>query len=836
MLPHASGHPRVLPAALAVLILVGAFAWLQALLADLPSAGLTVAPGAGGLTQAYTTALAKGQAHLDATPDARLLALPNPYDPRENTGYRLLDVSLYDSRYYLYFGIAPWAVLLVPWFKITGTHLSDAAAIWIFCAVGLFFYTLALFRARQRWFPTVSLSVFLLAGLVPAVASGTWSLVALPQLTQLPSAGAYAFFAFACLGLVCAEADEKRRIIWLALAMLSAGLVMGCRPNYAPAVGLLAVWACVRAWQHCPTRHWRALAVVALPLCLVGALLAAWNYARFGSPLEFGLRYQLADVNREADEGGLAARHLVFNLHRYLFGAARLADYFPFIAGESPGPIALSRGREHSDQVYGIFWILPALLFAPLNLTLAKSHPVRRLVAYLLAASLGNLLLLAAFGGGAYRYPVDFAAPLALAAALGVLRLAVAPVGWPRRCGIGLLGVLLGWSAAAVLFQTVSLYDEFGRRFPRGFQELARPFNAAVYLGESLRRDGPRALRLELTFPRDRNSLVEPLVVVGSPSQQDFLYVYYSTPDHIQIGFESIGRGGPVSRQVIVDYRRVHTLELRYGSFLPPADHPLLRRLSPADRVLAGRMLTVLLDGEVVLDGWGDFHPPRGVVHIGLSPDNPAFGPRFTGMIHRIERPPLSALASPARWDSTRYGPLAFNIDLRSAPATAREPLLSLGHRNQGALLVLERLADDQVRLGYLPTAGLEHWSSPITWHQNLARTLTLDLGALLPPITASVWPGTIALAQRSAEKRRLKIHLDDQIVWSTSVEPLDVSPETVVVGRNDLQTAGVTPSPSALFDLPARTSWPSATAPAATSAPSAESAPKNADRTSNRR
>src|SRR3984893_16414151 len=54
-----------------------------------------------------------GQTHLLVEPDPRLLELPDPYDPIANMRYRLHDLSLYQGKYYLYWGPVP-GLLLAP--------------------------------------------------------------------------------------------------------------------------------------------------------------------------------------------------------------------------------------------------------------------------------------------------------------------------------------------------------------------------------------------------------------------------------------------------------------------------------------------------------------------------------------------------------------------------------------------------------------------------------------------------------------------------------------------------------------------------------------------------
>ena len=828
----ASGLSRLfLTAVLGALVVAGVL-WLQAFVAGVSVQGLTAPPDAS-LTQAYTVALAKGQAHLERTPDPRLLALTNPYDPAANAGLGLLDVSLYAGRYYLYFGVVPWAVLLVPWFKLTGTHLSDGAVLWLFCGFGFSCYALALWEIWRRWFAQVSPVVLVTAWAVLAVASGSWALLAIPQMTQVPSAGAYACCALAWLALVFAETSPASRNRWLALAMLAAGLVMGCRPNYLPLVALMVGWTVFKLWSHRPATLGKSIAVL-LPIVLVGALLAGWNYARFGNPLEFGFRYQLIALNRAAGEGEMSWHHLVFNLHRYLLGGARLVEYFPFIAGELPGPFPLPAGHDATDQVYGVLWIAPIVLLAPFAI-LSGPKPLRPLVMLIVAGGLGNLLLLGAFGGGAYRYPVDFMAALALSAATGLLAIASSSSRTSRSLGLGLGGGILAWSAAAGLCQLVSFYDLFARNHPVAFKRVAAPFNALVYYRQNLRKDGPRALRLTVKFPTGRAGQVEPLVVLGPQSQQDFLYVYYPAPGKAQFGFEAIGRGGPVSREVSLDFSRSHTLELRYGCFQPPDDHPAWRELAQADRDLARRSLTVLLDDQPVLDGWADFHPPRGVQFVGKSPYDAAFGRQFTGEIERIESPPLPPLSPTARWEADRYGALRVNLTLRPAPAGSREPLLTLGHRNQGAVLVLERLSGNQVRLGYFPAGAQEVWSLPFPWPTDQPKILGLETGALFPPVTSTLWPVSLTAADRSAAKRLLECRLDNQVVWMADVPPLDVSPTTVTLARNDLLLAGIAPTLAAEMSSLERRPWSGLIGTDAAFARASESDPKNADRTSSR-
>ena len=219
-------------------------------------------------------------------------------------------------------------------------------------------------------------------------------------------------------------------------------------------------------------------------------------------------------------------------------------------------------------------------------------------------------------------------------------------------------------------------------------------------------------------------------------------------------------------------------------------------------------MLHVQLNGRPVLDGWADFHPPRGMEHIGSSPADNAFGAKFTGVIHRVERPFLPIPLSPVRHDPASYGPMALTLILQPVSVGTREPLLSFGHRNQGQLFLIERLAADQIRIGYAPTAGTPLWSEPFHWPPGRSNTITFSTGALLPPVTSSLWPATVSPEARALAKRNLEFQLDGRTVWHTEIPPLDVSPSTVVAGRNDLLFSGIAPALAAEILHTLRLPW----------------------------
>jgi len=758
------------------------------------------------IVQAYTEALAGGQSYLKEAPDPALLALSNPYDPTSNQGRRILDASLFRGHYYIYFGVVPFLSLLVPWYLVTGWHLTMAFAVWFFCAGGLLFYCLAASSLIRRNYPNLSVGGIVLSILTVLVASGSWFLLARPTLYDLEPAAGFAFLGLAAWLLASAFGSPKASVPWSSFAAsAAAGLALGCRPNLFPAVGVLSVLVLLgKSDLRLPiSRRLVALA----PLALILVSMFVWNYHRFGSVTEFGYRYQLMTMDRPS-VGFASPRYVPYNVLRYVIGLPRIGSYFPFIQGEAPGPLALPINHEPTDQVYGWCVISPILLFAFIGLFRGGSPSSPMIGRALLAAGVGNLALLTFFGNGAARYFVDFQAPLSLAAGLNVARLASAESTVLRRVSKLGSALLLAWSSVATLCVIVSMYDFFPLVRPGDTAKLGRPFNSVVYLEQRLAGGGPRGLGLRLRFPENRFGGVEPLVVIGGRSEQDFLYAYYSGPGRIRLGFESTGHGGPVSAPVELDYSKEHLLELRYGSFLPPDDCPLLGGMTPAERTIARRMLTVLLDGKPVLDGWAQFHMPRGLVFVGESPYDAAFGPKFTGTISRVEHPLLVASASPDRRDTRAYGPLSAEIRMSAAAPGTREPLAAFGNHNQGGTLVLERLAGSEARVGWLLELGSAIWSSPFKLPIDRKVGLIIESGSLLPPLESSLWPASKPIEQVQALKHLLRCRIDGITIWTVHVELPDVSPTTVTLGKNTLMVGGIAQRMGAEFSGEHRMPW----------------------------
>jgi len=109
------------------------------------------------------------------------------------------------------------------------------------------------------------------------------------------------------LFLALNELEGSRRA-WL--IGLCVGLAMASRP-FAGATILFFL----------AVLNWRDRLAAAIPFCAIGLALAAYNYARFGNPLEFGYKYQLMHSGEmfAATMPTFSLRYIPGNLWSFLF-------------------------------------------------------------------------------------------------------------------------------------------------------------------------------------------------------------------------------------------------------------------------------------------------------------------------------------------------------------------------------------------------------------------------------------------------------------------------------------------------------------------------------------
>ncbi|HEX3729097.1 MAG TPA: hypothetical protein VHV47_04795, partial [Opitutaceae bacterium] len=495
------------------------------------------------------------------------------------------------------------------------------------------------FPGTPSWVMGLGLTVVTFGNLLPL-------LLRRPVFYELAIASACFFALLAALWLHRALGRPERATRYLAGASLALGLAVAARPDYL--FGTAALWG-VYLWWIRPSgrppwaadrrRFLAALLAIVIPLGAIGLAMAVYNDLRFGSWTEFGTHYMLAGSNQEQLQmTGLKFAPL--NFYYYFLAPPQISAYFPFFQVIAFPPLQAPAGFQGEEDVYGalfsvpVIWGLLCLRGALHRRTPAASDQLKLFSAATLACAGMVAAFLLTLCGATNRYLVDFLTPALPLAVAGIMAWEARPPG-----GLRLLG-RIAWVAAlgyTLLFNFFSSLEHNGlfRHFQPGkYRQLAHAFNhLSLWDGEtSASRVGP--LEIRLIFPADRTGHIEPLIVTGLSFQADFLWVFYTDANHLQLGFEHTSYGGPKTDPIEIDYSVAHTLRVEMGSFYPPVDHPYFDGVAPEAVARLKRTLRVSLDGREVLAATCDFYDSSpGDVTVGHNPVSDAFGRRFGGRI-----------------------------------------------------------------------------------------------------------------------------------------------------------------------------------------------------------
>ena len=271
-----------------------------------------------------------GRLSLLIEPPKEMLALADPYDPAQNGPFRLHDVSLYQGKYYLYFGPAPAILLFMPWRLLGIGVLSEPLAVALFAWGGLCFSVLLLRRILRAYLPTTPFWLQLTAIACLGLCNGTPCLLRRPVVYEVAISCGY-FLMMAGLYLLVAG-YEGRRWRRFALASLMFGLGIAARPTIVlSTLVMFAAWLFVlRTEYRWRIRSaWREALCLALPFLTCVFFAGLYNYLRFQSWTEFGLHYQLAG----SDQRNMSFAHwdcLLPNLYFDLLCPAQITCEFPF--------------------------------------------------------------------------------------------------------------------------------------------------------------------------------------------------------------------------------------------------------------------------------------------------------------------------------------------------------------------------------------------------------------------------------------------------------------------------------------------------------------------------
>ena len=719
-----------------------------------------------GLYDRLTEGFVAGQTHLMLVPDPRLKALSNPWAGAQGIP-RAHDATYFNDRYYVYFGAAPTVVLLVPWRVLTNTFLPDGAATGIFCTVG-FLLALSFYRRCERqFFSNLGRGWIVVFGLMLGLGSFVQFELRSRDFYQVPIACAFACGLGVAHALLTAAKARRvtRQTAALAFASLLGGLAVGARPNYFFALSSVAVvggwlwWHQVRRIGSHSRSAWWLLAAMVGPASVIGLMIAAYNYARFGSALEFGLRYQFAAVDmREIKLFGLERVGLAFE--GYVLAGRDYSRYFPFI-------------RQTSENIGLLTWAPFAIVAFAWPLTCRTTATRTR--AWVLGV--GGLWSIALLNFGSLmlyyyvfdRYVLDFLPFLILVASVMVSVWLARAQGVRKQLGVAALVALLGYTGVHSLVHGLPSPAWPEMRWVTGI------FNRLPAWYERITGVSYGAVDVDVEFVSGTKGAQE--VLFATARGRCVLTVHYLGERKAEVHFLSGETMGASSAPFDFEPGRHYRLRADLGSLYPPASHALYAGLDDAEVKVLLRRVDVRLDGHVLLrfaSSFPDSEPEK--IELGHNSAVPGSA-AFRGKLRLMARAGLAEskyIITPA----DRAGSVRFEVRFPAFRAQVGQPLIATGHAGAGDLFYVFYAGPNRLRFGH------DAWNFPgfetpdFYYDPEVEHTVEVDMGSLHPEATA---------AELHTGLKRLRVRLDGREVADVA-RPFNPSkPEEVFMGHNGL-------------------------------------------------
>lgn len=292
------------------------------------------------MTKELVDAFEHGQVSLlDEVPQS-LLSLENPYDLSQRstlTESIKWDHLLFEGKYYSYYGIGPVITLFLPYHLLTGYYFSAPLAVILFNLLGTLFMCLAYLSVIRNWFQRLPCHITIMGMVMLVMGSGLLQNLICPQFYEIAqSAGlcfmAIGFYFMVNSGIFQKKAIKKSWLFWSAFFMSLAVLSRAVSALYAIT---MVCWVAYGLLQNNKEKGKSAgeivkyLVAALLPYVVFGLIQMLYNYARFGSPLDFGIQYTLTIYDYSSTQISLGL--VMVSIVNFLFTLPVINTMFPFV-------------------------------------------------------------------------------------------------------------------------------------------------------------------------------------------------------------------------------------------------------------------------------------------------------------------------------------------------------------------------------------------------------------------------------------------------------------------------------------------------------------------------
>lgn len=365
----------------------------------------------------FVNSLKEGKVNIEIEKETLeiLKQLNNPYDISEFSKYDMnecFDVAYYNENVYLYYGILPVLILLLPINLLTGGYLSVSYGTLIFLVIGSVFTVKLVGEIIYRYFKRIPLSLVILFSIFMLFNNKLLCLMSRPYVYEFVIAAGY---CFVMAGIsIFLEYLRTQKKIYLLISCILMALAVACRPPtlfISIIIFTKLLYDSIQKIKSKQTKEIIPLLLLSIiPYLIVGMLLMIYNYIRFENIFEFGANYQVSVTDFR--NFGTNINRILIGLTTYFISPVNFIPDFPFITSMNWMPeyngyyfsIAIG-GGYFATSLIGMI-----ILFAPYLLKKIKKSNKEMFSFIVISLVLG--LVIAIFEsnkcGSIGRYMVDF--------------------------------------------------------------------------------------------------------------------------------------------------------------------------------------------------------------------------------------------------------------------------------------------------------------------------------------------------------------------------------------------------------------------------------------------
>ena len=326
------------------------------------------------------------------------------------------DYSLYQEKYYVYYGVLPCLVFFLPFYLLTGTDLPVFIPVVILCCLITVLIHIFLGTIIRRYHRNVSYGHHIM--MTAAAACGMY----LPFFCiasdsyQLPILMGVALLL---AGIIFWIRSGMSKLWMLACGSICMAAVSLCRPTMMLYVLTLTILIIIKILKGGATvdrgKRIKLAACILMPYLTIGSICMYYNYIRFDSVFDFGAAYNLTTL---PIIGRRPFKFYVFlrDIYEYLFRPFSVEFKYPYISWDGWEQV-----YEAGTQIAvfsmpgGLFITSPILFLIPVGMLHGKRFTEKNLMR--LSISMVAIGMVLMFFTSEYtsttdvRYTLEFSAP-----------------------------------------------------------------------------------------------------------------------------------------------------------------------------------------------------------------------------------------------------------------------------------------------------------------------------------------------------------------------------------------------------------------------------------------